>query len=619
MDTTRLTMGQALIRFLDNQYLEFDGEESKFVKGIFTIFGHGNVLGFGEGLEAYQGDIRTYQGKNEQGMALAAVGFAKQANRRAIIACSSSIGPGALNFTTAAGTATANRIPLLLLVGDTYACRQPDPVLQQLEQPWEYGITANDALRPLCRYWDRITRPEQLMSALINAFRVLVDPADTGAVTLALPQDVQGEAYDYPDSFFEKRIWHMERRPPAPDAVERAAALFQDKKRPLLVCGGGVLYSEAAKDLREFAEHHNIPIAETQAGKSALPWSHPLNLCGVGVSGSSAANLYAAKADLIIAVGTRLGDFNTSSRRAFLNPDAELISINVSTFDACKMNACQLVADAKLALKALDNAIGSYRAAHDEEIACLKKDWNHEVDRVLELEDERGLTQPNVLKELRAMLGGEDIIVSAAGSLPDDVRKYWRTESYKSYHCEYGFSCMGYEVNAALGAKLAQPERDVWALIGDGGWQMLHSEILTALQENVKIHIVVFDNQGFGCIEGLQNSIGIPTFCTKTNHRSEEAGRLTGAPLQVDYAKLAEGYGAVGLRASTREELQDALAKAREAKGTVLIDVKILPQSMGPRYHSWWRVGAPEVSECHPEAVKAYETIQYGLEAAWEY
>lgn len=618
MKTIRITMGQALMRFLDNQYIEFDGVESKFVKGIFSVFGHGNVVGFGEGIEAYKGDIRCYQGKNEQGMALAAVGYAKQANRRAIIACTSSIGPGALNFTTAAGTATANRIPLLLLTGDTYACRQPDPVLQQLENATEYDITSSDALKPLSKYWDRVVRPEQLMSAMINAFRVLTDPAETGAVTISMPQDVEGEPWDYPESFFEKRVWHMDRRTPSATEIARAAELIKGKKKPLLIHGGGALYSEASKTLQDFAERHHIPFTETQAGKGGIPWSHPLNLCGVGVSGSSAGNKYAKEADLIIAVGTRLGDFITGSRSQFQNPEVDILSINVNSFDAHKMNASQILADAKLTLEALDVAIGGYKAGHAEQIKALKAEWDAEVDRILTIENDGPMAQTRALGEMRKVVDKNAVIVSAAGSLPDDVRKFWRCESYKGYHCEYGYSCMGYEVNAALGAKMAEPDRDIWAVIGDGGWQMLHSELLTAVQENIKINVVVVDNQGFGCIENLQNGTGIPTFCTKTNHRDESTGRLTGPPLEVDYAKVAEGYGCKGYTATTPEELAAAIKDSEKENRCVVIHAKVGHKTMGPRYDSWWRVGVPIVSE-NPKVLEARKEVDEGLKDAWQY
>lgn len=616
--TVCLTTGQALMRFLDNQYIEFDGVESKFVKGIFTVFGHGIVVSFGEAMEAYKGDIRVYQGKNEQGMAHAAIGYAKQKNRREIIACASSVGPGALNFATAAGTATVNRLPLLLFCADSYASRQPDPVLQQLERFDDYGVTSNDALKPLSKYWDRVSRPEQLMTAMLHAFRVLTDPAETGAVTICLPQDAEGEAYGYPGSFFDKRVHHITRRIPTDGELQRASDLIKSKKKPLLICGGGVIYSEAGDALREFAEAHDIPFAETQAGKGAIPWDHPLNLGAVGVSGGIAGNRAASEADLIISVGTRLSDFTTSSKWQFRNPEAEFLSVNVCSFDTYKLNARRIVADAKETLEALGARLSGYRAPCGSEIAALKKEWDVEVDAMLSDERPGALSQTRVLGEIKLSCCKDDIIVAASGSLPDDVRKYWRAESCKSYHCEYGFSCMGYEVNAALGVKLAEPLREVFALVGDAAFQMLHTEFVTAVQENKKITVVVFDNQGFGCIENLQNGQGIPTFCTKTNFRDESTGRLTGAPVPIDYAKIAEGYGAKGYRARDVVELREALAAARKEPGCVIIDVKILPKSMGRHYGNWWRVGTPEVSD-NPEVAAAHRDMEKGINEARKY
>jgi 3D-(3,5/4)-trihydroxycyclohexane-1,2-dione acylhydrolase (decyclizing) len=616
--TIRLTVGQAIIRFLDNQYVEFDGVENKFVKGIFTVFGHGIVLGIGEAMAAYKGDMRFYMGKNEQGMAHAAIGYAKQKNRREIIACAASIGPGTANFATAAGTATVNRVPLLLFCGDTYATRQPDPVLQQLEQPADYSVTVADSLKPLSKYWDRVTRPEQLMSAMLNAFRVLTDPADTGAVTICLPQDAEAEAYDYPESFFGKRVHHIGRRIPTDGEVARAAELIKNKKHPMMICGGGVLYSEAGEALRNFAERHGIPFAETQAGKGAIQWDHPLNMSGVGVSGSSSGNRIAKEADLIIAVGTRLGDFTTSSRWQFQHPDVSILSVNVNSFDAYKMNAIQMVADARLSLDALDKAIGGYKSSWGGEVGRYKDEWFAEVDRVLSLETESGIAQTRALGELWKAMGADDIIISAAGSLPDDVRKFWKARAYKSYHVEYGFSCMGYEVNAAVGVKLAEPGRDVYAVVGDGTWQMLHSELLTAIQENLKITVIVFDNQGFGCIENLQNSQGIDTFCTRIAGRDERTGRLDGHPLEIDYAKVAEGYGAKGFRASNAVELTAALASAKREQCVCVIDLKVLPKTMGGRYEGWWRVGTPQASD-NPKVLAARKEQDDELAKAWKY
>lgn len=610
MKTVRLTMGQALLRFLDNQYVEFDGVVNKFVKGVFTIFGHGIVVGFGEALEQYQGDMVIYQGKNEQGMAHAATGFAKQKNRREIIACSSSIGPGALNMVTAAGTATVNRIPLLLLPGDTFACRQPDPVLQQLENPASLSITANDAFKPVSRYWDRVSRPEQLMTAMLNAMRVLTDPAETGAVTICLPQDVEGEAYDYPVEFFAKRIHYIERRLPSRGEIERAAAKLTRKKKPIIICGGGVVYSEAGNELIQFAEKFNIPICETQAGKGAVPWNHRLNLGGVGVTGGLAANKLAAEADLIIAVGTRLSDFTTASKWLFQNQEAELLAINVNSFDAYKMNAAKIIADAKVTLQALGAQLEKtgYKSGYAGEAAAAKAEWDKEVDRLFCLELAEGLSQTRALGEIAKRIGDDAVVVGASGSLPGDLQRLWRPVKPKTYHMEYGFSCMGYEVNAALGVKMAEPSREVYSMVGDGSFQMLHSELVTSIQEGHKINILLFDNCGFGCIENLQNSQGIPSFCTQTKFRDAATGRLTGPDVPVDYAALAKGYGAKGYTARTAAELAEALENAKKDMVSTIIDIKVLPKTMTGGYEAWWRVGVPEVSE-NPAVVKAHAEL----------
>jgi 3D-(3,5/4)-trihydroxycyclohexane-1,2-dione acylhydrolase (decyclizing) len=599
MKTIRLTMGQALLKFLDNQYVEFDGTQNKFVKGVFTIFGHGIVVGFGEALERYQGDITVYQGKNEQAMAHAATGFAKQKNRREIIACTSSIGPGALNMVTAAGTATVNRIPLLLFPGDAFACRQPDPVLQQLENPSSVSITANDAFRPVSRYWDRVERPEQLMSAMMNAMRVLTDPADTGAVTICLPQDVEGEAYDYPVEFFQKRVHHIVRRTPSNGEVERAIKKILTKKKPVIICGGGVVYSEAANALTQFAEAFNIPFGETQAGKGAVSWKHKLNLGGIGVTGGQAANRIAADADLVIAVGTRLSDFTTASKWLFQNPDVELLAVNVNSFDAYKMNAATIVADAKETLMLLTAGLkqAGYKSAYTSEIAAAKADWDQEVDRLFSLETKGGISQTRVLGEIAKSIAADAIVVGASGSLPGDLQRLWRPEKPKTYHMEYGFSCMGYEVNAALGAKMASPDKEVYSMVGDGSFQMLHSEFVTSIQEGYKINILLFDNCGFGCIENLQNSQGIPSFCTQTKFRDAKTGRLTGKDVPVDYAAIAKGYGAKGYTVTTIAELKAALDSAKQDTVSTIIDIKVLPKTMTGGYDSWWRVGVPEVSE----------------------
>ncbi|WP_312379487.1 3D-(3,5/4)-trihydroxycyclohexane-1,2-dione acylhydrolase (decyclizing) [Pseudomonas oryzihabitans] len=623
MSTQRLTMAQALVKFLDNQYLSVDGVETKFVAGVFTIFGHGNVLGLGQALEQDAGDLVVHQGRNEQGMAHAATGFAKQKLRRQIYACSSSVGPGAANMLTAAATATANRIPLLLLPGDVYASRQPDPVLQQIEQFHDLSISTNDAFRAVSKYWDRINRPEQLMSAAINAMRVLTDPAETGAVTLALPQDVQGEAYDYPDYFFAKRVHRLDRRPPVAAAIEEAVQLLKRKRKPLLICGGGVKYSGAAEALQRFAERFEIPFAETQAGKSAVVSSHELNVGGIGETGCLAANLLARDADLIIGVGTRYTDFTTSSKWLYQHPEVAFLNLNVAAFDAGKLDGLAVVADAREALQALTEALGAagYRADWGAQVGEAREQYRQEIDRVYaarydaadfvpEIDDDlpravledfvrltgSSLTQSQVLGRLNERLDSDAIIVAAAGSLPGDLQRAWRSKGVNTYHLEYGYSCMGYEINAALGVKLAEPEREVYALVGDGSYQMLHSELATSIQERRKINVVLLDNMTFGCINNLQMEHGMGSFGTEFRFRNPETGRLDGDFVPVDFAMSAAAYGCKTYRVKTLEELDAALADARQQQVSTLIDIKVLPKTMIHKYLSWWRVGGAEVS-----------------------
>jgi len=624
MNTIRLTMAQALVRFLDNQYLSVDGVESKFVKGIFTIFGHGNVLGLGQALEEDAGELVVHQGRNEQGMVHAAIGYAKQKRRRQIYACTSSVGPGAANMITGAATATANRIPVLLLPGDVYASRQPDPVLQQIEQPHDLSISTNDAFRAVSKYWDRITRPEQLMSAAINAMRVLTDPAETGAVTLALPQDVQGEAYDYPEYFFARRVHRLDRRLPTEAMLDDAVALLKAKRKPLLICGGGVKYSDAADALQRFAERFDIPFAETQAGKSAIVSAHELNVGGIGETGCLAANLVAKEADLVIGVGTRYTDFTTSSKWLFQNPDVRFINLNVSAFDAWKLDAVQLVADAQVGLDALGEALGrsGYKAQWGGAVADARAQLKAEVDRVYaveygtdgfvpEIDDHlprqvleeyieltgSSLTQSAVVGTLNAELADTDVIVAAAGSLPGDLQRAWRSKGPQTYHLEYGYSCMGYEVNAALGVKLAEPGREVFALVGDGSYLMLHSELVTAIQERQKVNVILLDNMTFGCINNLQMEHGMDSFGTEFRYRNPETGKLDGDFIPVDFAMSAAAYGCKTYKVRTLDELRAALADARQQRVSTLIDIKVLPKTMIHKYLSWWRVGGAEVSQ----------------------
>lgn len=613
----KLTMSQALVKFLDNQYVSFDGVETKFVDGIFGIFGHGCVVGLGQALEQGGHNLKFYQGHNEQGMAHAAIGFAKQNCRRKIIACTSSIGPGALNMVTAAGTATANRIPLLLLPGDTFACRQPDPVLQQIEQPTGYSTTANDAFKPVCKYWDRIVRPEQLMTACINAFRVLTDPAETGAVCLAMPQDVEGEAFDYPDYFLQKRVWYIDRRSASTREINRAVKLIASSEKPLLIVGGGVTYSEAWDTAKIFAEKFNIPIGETQAGKGNIRWDHPLNLGGIGVTGGPAANALAKQADLIIAVGTRLTDFTTSSKWLFQNPDVKMLTINVSPFDAFKMDAVSVISDAKGALLDIMGGLmdEEYYSDWGEEIADAKSAYNAEVDRNYSVYLQDALSQTRALGEINKLIAPDSIVVGSSGSLPGCLQRLWRSSRPKSYHVEYGFSCMGYEVCAALGVKLAEPDREVYTMVGDGSFIMLHSELYTAVMEHAKINVMLFDNSGWGCIENLQNNQGTDTFGTRFQERNPVTGMLDGPIVPVDYAKIAEGYGCKAYRVTNIKELREALADSKKQEGPVLFDIKVAHGSMSDGYDAWWRVGVAEVSES--ERVRlAYEEMQENIEKA---
>ncbi|ATA21305.1 3D-(3,5/4)-trihydroxycyclohexane-1,2-dione hydrolase [Gibbsiella quercinecans] len=624
MKTTRLTMAQALVRFLDNQYIEVDGHEIKFVKGIFAIFGHGNVMGLGQALEEDCGQLSVHQGRNEQGMAHVATGFAKQQLRRQIFACTSSVGPGAANMITAAATATANRIPLLLLPGDVYATRQPDPVLQQIEQEHDLSLSTNDAFRVVSRYWDRISRPEQLMSACINAMRVLTDPADTGAVTLCLPQDVQGEAYDYPESFFAKRVFRLERHAPTAPMLVDALALVATRQRPLIICGGGVKYSQAEQALLQFAERFQLPIAETQAGKGALASEHPLNVGGIGETGALAANLLAREADLIIGVGTRYTDFTTGSKWMFQHPNVGFLNINVSRFDALKLDGVQLQGDARVALDMLKEGLAErqYRAAWGEQIVDARRQYLTEVQRlyaveytgaefVPEIDDHLDrqqvyaefhaltrsfLTQSRVLGILNNSLPENALVVAASGSLPGDLQRVWQSRGGNDYHVEYGYSCMGYEVNAALGAKIAQPERDVYAFVGDGSFMMLHSELVTSVQMGKKITVVLLDNMTNGCINNLQMEHGMDSFFTEFRFHSEESGRQEGGLIPVDFAKIAEGYGCKSYRVTTWEQLHHALEDALRQTVSTLIDIKVLPKTMVHKYLSWWRVGGARVS-----------------------
>ena len=628
MKTVRLTMAQALVRFLENQYIAYDGKELPFVEGVIMLPGHGNVVGLGQALRQETRRLKVWQGKNEQGMAHTAVAFAKQMKRKKIIAVTSSVGPGAANMVTAAATATANNIPVLILPGDVYACRQPDPVLQQIEQVNDLSISTNDAFRAVCRYWDRIVRPEQLMSAMISAFRVLTDPANTGAVCIAIPQDVEGEAYDYPESFFMKRVWRLVRRLPEAEAIEEAAKVIKTAKKPLLICGGGVRYSEAHAEFRAFAEATGIPFGETQAGKSAIPYDHELNLGGIGVTGCSAANEIAKEADVVIGVGTRYTDFTTASKWLFRD-DAKFVNINVSEFQAYKMDAVPVIADAKRALPVLLAALDGYRAPYTNEVRDARDRWFQELDRlhhtaygegyVPEVNDanaksadrfaedmQADLTQTAVLGAINFAIDPEDVAIGSSGSLPGDMQRMWCARGVDTYNMEYGYSCMGYEVSGALGVKYAIGDRDVYAMVGDGSFIMLHSELLTAVQEHRKINVCVFNNASFGCINNLQVGHGNDTLCTELRFRGDD-GAHSGTFIPVDFAKIAEGYGCRSFTIHTIEEMKAAIKEAKKIEGVpVVFDIRVLPKSMTDGYGSWWRVGDTEVSE-NPRNLEAYE------------
>lgn len=612
MTTIRLTMAQALLRYLDQQFISVDGVETKFVKGVIGIFGHGNVTGIGEALERSSGSLTYMQGKNEQGMVHTAAAYAKQKNRRQIYACTTSIGPGALNMITAAATATVNRIPVLLLPGDNFATREPDPVLQQLEVSGDYTISATDPFKAVSKYWDRIVRPEQLMIAATQAMRVLTDPAETGAVTLALPQDVQAEAYDYPESFFARKVHYLDRRPPVQAAIERAAEQIARGRRPLIIAGGGVLYAEASAQLAEFAEAYGIPVAETQAGKSALPWDHPLNVGAIGVTGSLAANGLAREADVVIGVGTRFSDFTTASRSAFQHPDAAFININLNGMDAAKLGGEAILADAREGLQALQTALQKqqYRSGYGtSEIAELRDEWNSEVDRLYGLQHEAGLAQTTAVGVINRTLDPSSVIVCAAGSLPGDLHRLWRASAPKTYHMEYGFSCMGYEVSGAFGAALAEPEREVYAMVGDGSYLMLHSELVTSLQEQKKMTILLFNNNGFQCIHNLQREHGSDGFGNEFRYRESESGRLTGDYMPMDFAAHARSLGAKAYKAETTEQLEQALRDARNETVTTLIEIPVVPGTNAGGYESWWNVGVPEVST-EEKVVHAHHAMQ---------
>jgi len=588
MATVRLTMAQALVRYLCAQMVEIDGEERPLFAGIWAIFGHGNVAGLGEALYAVRDRLPTLRAHNEQAMAHAAIAFAKAHRRRRIMACTSSIGPGATNMVTAAALAHANRLPVLLLPGDVFASRRPDPVLQQIEAFADPTVSANDCLRPVSRWWDRITRPEQILGSLPQAMRILTDPAECGPVTLALPQDVQAEAFDYPAEFFAPRCWRVRRPMPDPSELAAAASALRQAEAPLIIAGGGVHYGSASEALASFAERRGIPVTETQAGKGALAWDHPAAAGAIGVTGSSAANALAAEADLVLAVGTRLGDFTTASRSLFRHPAVRLIQLNVAGFDAVKHGALPLIADAALGLAALDAALGDWRApaSWSQRLRQEMAGWNAAVENATASSNVALPSDAQVLGAVNRAVGADDLVVCAAGGLPGELHKLWRVRRPGTYHMEYGYSCMGYEIAGGLGGKLATPERQVYVLVGDGSYLMMNSEIATSVQLGLKLIIIVLDNGGFGCIERLQRSGGGASF-----------NNLFEAGSGVDFAAHAASLGAAACKVCGIPELEAALRAAREAPHTAVIVIETDPARGTAAGGAWWDVAVAEVSD----------------------
>jgi len=642
IQTKRMTVAQAIVKFLDNQYVAMDGVETKFVTGFFSIFGHGIAVGLGEALDSNPGQLKVMQGRNEQGMCHSAIAYAKQNGRKSIIACASSVGPGAANMVTACATATVNNIPLLVFPADTFASRQPDPVLQQLEVSSSLAVSTNDAFKPVCKYWDRVTRPEQIMTALINEMRVLTDPAETGACCIALPQDVEGESFDFPEYFFKKRVHRITRPVAVEEELEDITEVISQSKKPLVIVGGGVKYSEAGETVEKFCEEFHIPFGETQAGKSACKSSHPYCLGGIGVTGTYASNVIAKDADVVIAVGSRMSDFTTSSKWLYQNENVKFVTINNCRYHAYKMDAVKAVGDAKVTVEALAEKLRErkYVSAYDGEIEEAKRVWDKEMERLgsiaytgddfepeVKARDPRTIpefvkltegriTQTAALAEINRTIDKDATIITAGGSLPSCMQRMWRTDKRGGYHAEYGYSCMGYEVAATLGVKMAEPDNEVYCVVGDSSFQMMHSEIMTIMQERKKVNILIFDNCGFGCINNLEMNHGIGSLATE--FRYTDGKKPTGDLIPVDYAKIGEGYGLKSYTCRTIEELVAALEDAKTQEVACLFDLKVIPKTMTDGYESWWNVGLADVSE--KESVRtAWEGVKAGRDAARRY
>lgn len=615
MDTKRLTMAQAVIEFLQQQYVQRDGNRNPFFAGCWGIFGHGNVAGIGQALQQYAETFRYYQSRNEQAQVHCAVAYAKAKNRLQTFACTSSIGPGATNMVTGAAVATVNRLPVLLLPGDIFAERIQAPVLQQLESEHSQDFSVNDVFKPVSRYWDRINRPEQLITSLPEVMRVLTSPSETGAVTLCLPQDVQTEAFDYPTPLFEPRVWLIPRNRPDRTLLQKAAQLVRSASHPLIIAGGGVHYSEAHASLRAFAEKHGIPVSETQAGKGVLSYNHPLNLGAIGATGTPGANLTAHDADLVIGVGTRYSDFTSASKAAFQNPDITFININVAEFDSYKHNALALTGDALVTLDELSAAIGDWHTGTDfqQRIAEYVSAWDSEVQRIYDLEHGPLISQGEVIGVINTLSRPQDVVLCAAGSLPGDLHKLWRTRDTKGYHLEYGYSTMGYEIAGGLGVKMAQPERDVYVMVGDASYLMMNTEIVTMNQEGIKVIIVLLDNHGYASIGGLSKSVGSDGFGTKYRYRGD-SGQLDGEPVALDFGANAASLGATVILAKNREDLANAVKKAQDhSGGPVCIVIETDRAQRVGGYASWWDVAIAETSN---NAAVQQARIDYELKKA---
>lgn len=613
---TRRTVAQALVEFLAHQYTERDGVRRRLIAGCFGIFGHGNLAGIGQALLEHRDLMRYHQCRNEQAMVHTAAAYARMHNRLSTFACTTSIGPGATNMVTGAAGATINRLPVLLLPGDTFATRVADPVLQQLEVPWAGDVSVNDCFRPVSRYFDRVARPEQLVDAALHAVRVLTDPVETGAVTLALPQDVQAEAYDFPPEFLADRVWRVPRPVPEPAALAEAVRLIRGAQRPLVVAGGGVRYADAAAVLAELAAGTGIPVAETQAGKGALRFDHPCAVGAVGATGTTAANALARAADVVIGIGTRYSDFTTASRTLFADPEVRFVNVNVAAFDAAKHAGVAVVADARSALVALREALAGWRVddVYTNRVTRLAAVWSSTVDAAYALGHRPLPAQSEVIGAVNAAAGPRDVVVCAAGSMPGDLHKLWRATDPHQYHVEYGYSCMGYEIAGGLGVKLADPDREVFVLVGDGSYLMMSQELVTAVAEGVKLIVVLVQNHGFASIGGLSETVGAPRFGTWYRYRDAKTGGFDGDRLPVDLAANAASLGADMLRVSTVDEMTIALDKAKRSSHTTVIHIETDPLVGAPSSEAWWDVPVAEEStvDSTRAARVAYESGKRG-------